>query len=73
MTKKEIDTIQAIIALSTGCHMLRELCDEVRYAIPDDLQDSFIQLKMLLDDMRNPIFDSITNRTSMFINKEESI
>lgn len=71
MKEKEFDTIQALMALGTGCHMLSDLCDDVRYDIPDDIRDSFIYLTQVLDDMRNPIYDYITSHTSAYIDEEE--
>lgn len=69
MTEKEFDALQAIMALSTGCHMLRELCDDVRHDIPDEMQDSFIQLRQVLDDLRNPAYDYVTSHISTYIDK----
>ena len=71
MTEKEFDTIQAITALRTGCHMLMELCEDVRYDIPNELQDSFIQLKQTLDDMRNPLYNYVTSHISAYIDVED--
>lgn len=71
MTEKEFDGLNAVIALYAGCHSLMNLYDEVRDDIPDELKDSFIGLKEVLDDLRNPIYDYLAYNRSMCINSEE--
>jgi hypothetical protein len=53
--------------------MLRNLYEEVRGDIPNELQDSFIELKAVLDDLRNPIFNYVENHTIIPDDSEEGI
>lgn len=70
MTEKEFDEMHAITVLNTGCHMLRNLYEDVRGYIPDELQESFMQLKMFLDDLRNPIYNYMESNRNKYIGKE---
>lgn len=65
MTEKEFDKLKAVISLSTCCHTLRNLYEDLRDDIPDELQDLFIQLKVELDDLRNPIYDYIISHANI--------
>ena len=62
-TEKEFDQLQVIISLRTACRMLGNLYEEVQDYIPDEMRDSFIPLKQILDDLRNPIFDYVESHT----------
>lgn len=73
MTEKEFDGMNAITALYAGCLMLRNLYEDVRNDIPDELKDSFIELKQVLDDLRNPIYHYLAYNRSMCIESEEEI
>ena len=73
MTEKEFDGMNATIALYAGCHALMNLYEDVRDDIPDELRDSFIELKNVLDDLRNPIYDYLAYNRSMCIESEEEI
>ena len=73
MTEREFNQLQVIISLRTGCEMLRNLYEEVRGDIPNELQDSFIELKAVLDDLRNPIFDYVESHTIIPDDSEEEI
>lgn len=71
MTLDEFNTVQALTALTTGCYMLKELTDEIRGEIPDEIQESFRALRAVLDEIQEQIQTYATSRKSTYIDENE--
>lgn len=71
MKLSEFNTIQALTAVTTGCYMLKELTDDVRYDIPDEIQESFGALRRVLDEIQEQIQAYATSHKSTYIDEEE--
>ena len=71
MTLDEFNTIQSLTALTTGCYMLKELTDEVRCDIPDEIQESFGALRHVLDEIQEQAQAYATRHKSTYIDENE--
>lgn len=73
MTLDEFNTLQTLTALTTGCYMLKELTDDVRCEIPDEIQESFGALRDILDEIQEQIQTYATSHKSTYIDELEEI